>query len=208
MRETFAIKVMTTDRSNLLTGGNFGMRMCYSITGVGASPGLRSCTHNLPAVPGLRPSSSTRSSSPTGTLSSRVFRCSFPRVSRCSGRSGGRVAWAAKCHRRAPQCGRNATLGLHSSGTAARLSGGRARTGATENLGSRRRLGGGTSVSEGSDAVGSVKGVHALGGNHSGDRFGNNSMSVAPERTIVPHCSGSWFRVLVQSPLFLVLTTI
>lgn len=132
---------MTTDRSNLLTQGIFGMRMCYSITGVGASPGLRSCTHNLPAVPGLRPSSSTRSSSPTGTLSSRVFRCSFPRVSRCSGRSGGRVAWAAKCHRRAPQCGRNATLGLHSSGTAARLSGGRARTGATENLGSRRRLG-------------------------------------------------------------------
>ena len=50
----------------------------------------------------------------------------------------------------------------HSSGTAARPAGGRARTGATENLGSRRRLGGGTSVSEGSDAVGSVKGVHAL----------------------------------------------
>ena len=36
--------------------------------------------------------------------------------------------------------------------------------GATENLGSRRRLGGGTSVSEGSDAVGSVKGVHAVAG--------------------------------------------
>ena len=81
----------------------------------------------------------------------------------------------------------SAAQGRHSPGTAARPAGGRAKTGATESLGSRRRLGGGTSVSEGSDAVGSVKGVHALGGNHSGDHFGMLLGSIAPEQTIVPH---------------------
>ena len=45
---------------------------------------------------------------------------------------------------------------------------------ANKSLGSRRRLGGGTSVSEGSDAVGSVKGVHALGGTIWGDLWKKN----------------------------------
>lgn len=178
---------MTTDRSNLLIWGIFGMRKCYSITGVGASPGLRSCTQNLPAVPGLKPSSSTRSASPTGTLFHGCVGAAFHGFLGTAAGPEAAAPGLPSATAGPPPCRRNAMLGLHSSGTAARLSGGRAKTGATENLGSRRRLGGGTSVSEGSDAVGSVKGVHALGGNHSGDRFGNNSMSVAPEWTIVPH---------------------
>lgn len=190
---------MTTDRSNLLLGGIFRMRMCYSIPGVAAGTGLRSCTQNLPAVPGIKPSSSNRHASATA-------RGLFPRVCRCGAAGPGRGRRARRLGLPAatagdPQWGRNAMPGRHSSGTAARLSGGRARTGATENLGSRRRLGGGTSVSEGSDAVGSVKGVHALGGNQSGDHFENSLMSVAPERTIVSRAGGHGSVFAMPGPL-------
>lgn len=124
------------------------MRRCYSITRVGAGTGLRGCTQDL-----------------------RAGKCSKPS-------SRVRPASRSRCAALRPACARVAEglrgllrrvvilLGTRrSSGTAARPAGGRARTGATENLGSRRRLGGGTSVSEGSDAVGSVKGVHAHGAN-------------------------------------------
>ena len=156
---------MTTDESNLWTAGNFRMRNRYSITSAGAGPGLRGCTQDLRAGSCPKPSSRTRSESRVG-LCTRVS--VLPRAVRAA----------------APL--RSMALCRHSSGTAARPAGGRARTGATENLGSRRRLGGGTSVSEGSDAVGSVKGVHARGGNHSGDLFGAVLASVAPVRTIIP----------------------
>jgi hypothetical protein len=190
MRETFAIKVLTTDSSNILIAGKLGMRMRYSNTGPGARPGLRGCTQELRAADCSKPSSPDRPPA----------RCRDGRVSPCvrgasirsvraiwpsgkfAGRRTGRADAAAQCR--------------HSLGTAARPAGGRAKAGATESLGSRRRLGGGTSVSEGSDAVGSVKGVHALGGNHSGDHFGMCLGSVAPERIIVPHLGspGSFVR--------------
>ena len=60
MRETFAIKVLTTDRSNLWTWRIFGMRMCYSITSAVPRPGLRRCTQNLPAFALQKPSSRNR----------------------------------------------------------------------------------------------------------------------------------------------------
>ena len=110
-----------------------------------------------------------------------------PKPGGCGLRHAGvRVAWTCPGCRAPSWSGFAPSLRRHSFGTAARRAGGRARTGATENLGSRRRLGGGTSVSEGSDAVGSVKGVHARGGNHSRDLFGAVITSVAPVRTIVP----------------------
>ena len=153
------------------------MRMRYSITGAGAGPGLRGCTQGLRAETCSKPSSRTRSETRASSRTRSEIRGG------CGLRHAGVVLPG---HARAAAPRRGPALRRHSFGTAARRAGGRARTGATENLGSRRRLGGGTSVSEGSDAVGSVKGVHARGGNHSRDLFGAVVTSVAPVRTIVP----------------------
>ena len=69
MRETFAIKVMTTDTTNLLTEGKFRMRKSYSITGVGAGLGLRGCTQDARAGMPYQPSSRRRPGSPVARAS-------------------------------------------------------------------------------------------------------------------------------------------
>lgn len=78
MRETFAIKVLTTDRSNLWIRGFVGMRKCYSITNVVIGRRLRRCTQNQRALKVTKPSSR---SCPTG---SRAI-CHFPPVDQGSG---------------------------------------------------------------------------------------------------------------------------
>ena len=174
---------MTTDKSNLWTAAKLRMRMCYSITGARAGPGLRGCTQDLRAGKRSKPSSRSRPGS-------RVVRRPAMPVVRVAGGPGRAAAprrdavpWPSQFWHGRPACGRPS------------------QDWATENLGSRRRLGGGTSVSEGSDAVGSVKGVHARGGNHSGDLFGAFLVSAAPVRTIVPHAGDPGSFIDLPGPL-------
>ena len=171
---------MTTDKSNLLTAGNLRMRMCYSITSAGAEPGLRGCTQEVRAGKCSKPSSRIRPAAAScGPCRGRL------RVAAGRGRAAAprRLLVPSQLWHGRPACGRPS------------------QDWATENLGSRRRLGGGTSVSEGSDAVGSVKGVHARGGNHSGDLFGAFVVSGAPVRTIVPHAGGPGSFIDLPGPL-------
>ena len=165
MRETFAIKVLTTDRSNLWTWRIFGMRMCYSITSAVPRPGLRRCTQNLPAFALQKPSSRNR-----------VAECDF------------HACVSLQFNGRLPSCDPGLLLRIGLGTALARPPGLRA---AEPGLGPKK-------LREPTAAGGRNLGLRRFRRrrlrqrgsrtrrNHFGETIGQESVSIAPERTIVP----------------------